>query len=165
MQGRGRMNMSAGSACTSCVTAGSRASNSSSISANSSAFWTSPLLRGSSRAMRALFEIEERAQLLRTTRVTQLAQRLRLDLTDAFTSHVELLADFLERVVGVHVDAETHAQHLRLARREAAEHVAHGFVQARARCRVDRRLDARVLDEIAETRILVVADGSFHRDG
>ena len=44
-------------------------------------------------------------------RVSQLAQRLRFDLADALASHVELLADFFQRVVGVHVDAEAHAQH------------------------------------------------------
>jgi len=39
-------------------------------------------------------------------RVAQLAQRLGLDLTDALARDIELLADFLEGVVGVHVDAE-----------------------------------------------------------
>ena len=50
--------------------------------------------------------------------MTQLAQRFRFDLTDALARHVELLADFFEGVVGVQVDAETHAQHLRFARGE-----------------------------------------------
>src|SRR5258708_7618964 len=68
---------------------------------------------------------EERLQLVRTARVTQLAQRLCLDLTDPFTRHVELLADFFERVIGAHLDTETHAQHLRFTRREGIEHVLH----------------------------------------
>ena len=55
--------------------------------------------------------------------MAQLAQRLRLDLADALARDVELLADFLQRVVGVHLDAEAHAQHLRLARRQRVEHV------------------------------------------
>src|ERR1700730_18390721 len=49
---------------------------------------------------------QEAAQLLAAARVAELAQRLGLDLTDAFARDVELLADFLESVVGVHVDAE-----------------------------------------------------------
>ena len=41
----------------------------------------------------------------------QLAQRLRFDLADALSRHRELLADFFQRVVGVHADAEAHAEH------------------------------------------------------
>jgi hypothetical protein len=52
---------------------------------------------------------QEAAKLLAATRMTELAQRFRLDLTNAFTRHVELLAHFFQRVVGVHVDAEAHA--------------------------------------------------------
>src|SRR5499427_727326 len=70
----------------------------------------------------ASFEIEERAELFRAARMAQLAQRLGLDLADALARDVELLADLFQRVVGVHVDAEAHAQNLRFARREAGEH-------------------------------------------
>src|SRR5262249_53535368 len=45
---------------------------------------------------------QEAAQLLAAARMTQLAQRLRLYLSDALPSDVELLADLLEGVVGVH---------------------------------------------------------------
>ena len=41
----------------------------------------------------------------------QLPERLRFDLADTFAGDRELLADFFERVVGVHADAEAHAQH------------------------------------------------------
>lgn len=44
----------------------------------------------------------------------QLAERLRLDLANAFACHRELLADF-RRVVVVHADTEAHAQHALLA--------------------------------------------------
>ena len=54
-------------------------------------------------------EIEEAAQLFGTGRVTQLAQGLGFNLADAFAGHVELCAAFFQRMVGVHVDAETHA--------------------------------------------------------
>src|SRR6056297_1368412 len=64
-----------------------------------------------------LLEVEEAAKLLRAGRVAQLAQGLGLYLPDALAGDVELLADFFQRMVGVHVDAEAHAQHLGLARR------------------------------------------------
>ena len=58
--------------------------------------------------------VEEAAQVVRAGRVPELAQRFRLDLANSLTGHIELLADFLQGVVGVHVDAEAHAQHLRV---------------------------------------------------
>ena len=36
----------------------------------------------------------------------QFPQRLGFDLPDAFARHVELLADFFQRVIGGHLDAE-----------------------------------------------------------
>src|SRR5471032_2127595 len=66
---------------------------------------------------------QERLQLVRAARMTKLAQRLRLDLANPLTRHVELLAHFLERVVCAHLNTETHPQHLRLARRQRIEHV------------------------------------------
>ena len=94
--------------------------------------------------------------------MTQLAQRLGLDLADAFARNVELLADFFQRVIGVHFDAETHAQHLGFARRQRIQHVAGDIAQAA----VDRGIAGRhrrlVLDEIAEVRIIVVADRRLH---
>ena len=80
----------------------------------------------------------------------QLAQRLCLDLADAFARHRELLADLFERVVGVHADAEAHAQHALLARRERGEHARRGLAQVRLDRRVDRQDRVLVLDEIAE---------------
>jgi len=54
-------------------------------------------------------DIEEAAQLFRTAWVTQFAQCFGFDLANAFAGDVELLADFFQRVIGVHIDAETHA--------------------------------------------------------
>ena len=45
----------------------------------------------------------------------QLPKRLGLDLPDPFAGDAELLADFLKRVVGVHPDAEAHAEDAFLA--------------------------------------------------
>src|SRR2546422_5231285 len=62
--------------------------------------------------------IEERPQLPRPRRMLQLAQRLRFDLTNTFAGHAELLADFFERMIRVHADAEAHAEHALFARGE-----------------------------------------------
>src|SRR5215204_337806 len=67
--------------------------------------------------------LDEALQLLRAARVTQLAQRLRLDLADALASYFEVLSDFFERVVALLADAEAHAQNLFLARRERLQHL------------------------------------------
>ena len=61
---------------------------------------------------------QEALELVSSRGVTQLAQRLGLDLADPLTGHVELLADFLEGMVGTHLHAKPHAQHLGFARRE-----------------------------------------------
>src|SRR5665213_3972957 len=107
---------------------------------------------------------EEAAQLFRARRVPQLAQRLRLDLANALARDVELLADLFQRVVGVHLDAEAHPQHLRLARRQRVEDVLADIAQARVDRGVGRRHRRLVLDEVAQMRIVVVADRRFHRD-
>src|SRR5262249_18316363 len=107
--------------------------------------------------------IQEAAQLARPAGMLELTQRLRLHLADALAGHRELLADFFQRVVGVHADAETHAQHALFARRERSEHARRGLAQVRLDGGVDRQDRVLVLDEIAEMRILFVADRSLER--
>ena len=80
----------------------------------------------------------------------QLPQRLRLDLADTFTRNTELLADFFQRVVRVHADAEAHAEHAFFARRQRGQHAGGGFAQVRLDRGVDREDRVLVLDEIAE---------------
>src|SRR6266545_1643064 len=94
----------------------------------------------------------------------QLAQRLRLDLPDALARHRELLADFFQRVVGVHADAEAHAKNALLAWCERGEHPRRGLAQVRLDRGVDRQDRVFVLDEIAEMRILLVADRRLERE-
>src|SRR5690606_733588 len=74
--------------------------------------------------------VEEGAQMLASCRVAQLAQCLGFDLADTLAGDIELLADFLEGVVGVHVDTEAHAQDLGFPCGEAEEDVAGGFLEA-----------------------------------
>jgi hypothetical protein len=108
--------------------------------------------------------LKEAAQLFGTGRVTQLAQGLGFDLADALAGDVELLADFFQRVVGVHFDAEAHAQHLGFARRQVSSTSLVTSRRLRVQRRVARRQRRLVLDEVAEVGIVVVADRRFHRD-
>ena len=63
--------------------------------------------------------VQEAAELAGAAGVFEFAQGLGLDLADAFAGDRELLAHFLQRVIGVHADAEAHAQDPFLAGRQA----------------------------------------------
>src|SRR5690606_24122232 len=82
--------------------------------------------------------VQEAPELARPARMLELAQRLGLDLADALAGDRELLADFLERVIGIHTDAEAHAKHALLARRERSEHARRRLAQVRLDRRIDR---------------------------
>ena len=94
----------------------------------------------------------------------ELAQRLGLDLADAFTRDRELLADFFQRVIGVHADAEAHAQHTLFSRGEAGQHPRRGLAQVGMDCRIERLDGVLVLDEVAEMAVFLVADRRFEGD-
>ena len=93
----------------------------------------------------------------------QLPQRLGLDLADTLSGHRELLADFFQRVIGVHADAEAHAQHAFFARGERGQHARRGLAQVGLDRRIDGQDRVLVLDEIAEVQIFLVADRRFER--
>src|ERR1700739_256581 len=94
----------------------------------------------------------------------ELPQRLRFDLTDTLARHRELLADLFERVVGVHADAEAHAQHALLAWRERGQHPRHRLLEVLLYGGIDRDDGVLVLDEITQVRILLVANRRLERD-
>src|SRR3954454_13375278 len=108
--------------------------------------------------------IEERTELLRARRVAELAQRLRLDLADAFARHIERAANFFERVLGAVADAEAHLEDLLLARRERAEDLVRLLFEIRDDHVIDRGDHAAILDEIAEMRIFLFTDRRFEGD-
>src|SRR5690606_12138760 len=108
--------------------------------------------------------LDERLEALAARRVTQLAQRLRLDLADALAGDLEVLTDLLEGVVGLLADAEAHAEHLLLARRERGEDLARLIGQVHRDHALARRDDALVLDEVAEVRVFLLADRGLERD-
>jgi hypothetical protein len=94
--------------------------------------------------------IQKAPQLPASARMLQLPQRLRLNLTNAFARNTELLADFFQRVVGVHADAEAHAQHAFFARGERGQYAGGGFAEIGLDRGIDRQDRVLVLDEIAE---------------
>src|ERR1700676_2449034 len=108
--------------------------------------------------------IEKAAQLSRAAWVLQFAQGFGLDLADALAGHRELLADLFERVVGVHADAETHAQDALLARGQRGEDARRRLAQIGLDRRIERQYRVLVLDEIAEVAVLLVADRGFEAD-
>src|SRR5690349_21544060 len=73
--------------------------------------------------------IQKASELPAPAWVLQFPERLGFDLADTLARDRELLADFLERVVGVHTDAEAHAQHTLLARGEGGEYARRRLAQ------------------------------------
>src|SRR5262252_9034429 len=96
--------------------------------------------------------------------MAELAERFRLDLADALTGDLEVLADFFERVVALLADAEPHAKHLLFARREGGEDLSRLVGEVHADHALRRRDDRLVLDEVAQVRILFLADRGLERD-
>ncbi len=99
--------------------------------------WSSPTARGNKKApRRELFHghdslvVQEATQHFRAAWMTQLTQRLRFDLTDTFAGHVELFTHFFQRVVGIHVDTETHTQHFCFTGGQSSQNVVRGGTQA-----------------------------------
>ena len=96
------------------------------------------------------FAVEEAFQTVAAGGVTQLAQGLGFDLADALAGNIELFAHFFQRVVGVHVDAETHTQHFGFARGEAFEHIFGDFAQAGIHGRFGGGNVVDVFDKVAQ---------------
>src|SRR5215471_17237128 len=97
--------------------------------------------------------------------MAHLAKGLRFNLTNALARDAELPPNFLERsAVAVH-QTEALLEHLTLAFGQSLQHVANlAFEDDRGR-HVRRILRALVLDEVAEARVLAVADRGLQRNG
>src|SRR5438105_4645511 len=114
--------------------------------------------RGSPTSLDAVFQalcFGERLELL---------QRVVLDLADALARHAERAADFLERARLLALQAEAQLDHLPLPLWERREGVLDVAPPQRERRRVERRLGLLVLHEVAELRLLLLADRLLERD-
>src|SRR6266545_1875942 len=82
--------------------------------------------------------------------MSELAQRLGLDLPDAFARDREALAHFLQRVLAAIADAEAHLDDLFFARRERLEHRFGLLFEVEIDDRFGRRHHLTILDEVAQ---------------
>src|ERR1043165_3748833 len=96
--------------------------------------------------------------------MAQLTERLGLDLPDALAGDLEVLADLLEGVVGLLTDAEPHAQDLLLTWRQGRQDLAGLVGEIYRDDALARRDDRLVLDEVAQVRVLFLADRGLERD-
>src|SRR6188474_2509795 len=96
--------------------------------------------------------------------MTQLAQRLGLDLAYAFAGDREVLAHLFERMLAAVADAEAHLDDLLFARRQRLQHRLGLFLQVEIDDRFRRRHRGAVLDEVAEMRIFLFADRRLERN-
>src|SRR4029079_4733619 len=96
--------------------------------------------------------------------MTQLAQRLGLDLADPLASDVELLADLFEGPGTPVLEAEPELQHASLATGQRVEHRLDLLLQELVRRGLGRRKCPAILDEVTEVRILFLADRRLERD-
>ncbi len=108
-------------------------------------------------------DFEELPQTLGTLRMTQLGQRLRLDLADPLAGHAELLADLFERLGPTAVETEAQPDDLLLSIGQLPEHLGDRLVQHHPGRRVGRTVDRAVLDEVTEVRLVLLADRRIER--
>ena len=90
--------------------------------------------------------------------MTQLAQRLGLDLTNALAGDTESLAHLLQRQLASVDEAEAELQHATFARGQGVEDVLDLERSMVNDAASDRRRRFLVLDEVAELGILLLAD-------
>src|SRR3954451_15294418 len=102
---------------------------------------------------------------LRLRQALELLQRVVLDLADPLARDAELAADLLERARLLALESEAELDHLALALGQRAERSLDVLAPQRELRGVVRRLGLVVLDEVAELRLLLLADRLLERDG
>src|SRR5690349_24425591 len=95
----------------------------------------------------------------------ELLQALVLDLADALARDVERPPDLVERARVLAVEAVAELQHLALPARERAEDLAQRLLAHADLGLLVRQRQVLVGDEVAELRLVLVADRLLERDG
>src|SRR5205085_7111262 len=108
--------------------------------------------------------VEEALELAAADGVLQLAHRLGLDLADALARHLEDPAHLLQRVGVAVAQAVAQLDDLALAVGQRLEHLLDLVLEHLLRRRLHRRLDAVVLDEVAEVAVLALAHRAVQAD-
>ena len=97
--------------------------------------------------------------------MSELPERLGLDLTYALTSDPEVPSYLFQRPASTVFESETKLKHPCLAVAEGKEHIVHLLFEKLVRRRLGGCEGAAVLDEIAQVAVLFFADGGLQRDG
>src|ERR1700682_1463990 len=97
--------------------------------------------------------------------MAQLAQRFRLDLTDALAGDRKRAAPFPKSVLGAILQAKAHLDYFFFARRQRLQQGRRLFLKTDADGGVRRRYGRFILDKFTQVRIFLFADGSLQRDG
>src|ERR1700689_1227019 len=108
--------------------------------------------------------VQKRPQPMTSARMTELAQRLSLDLPDSLARHREVLAHFLERMLAAVLQAEAHLDDLFFARTERLQYFRRLLAQVQVDDRLRRRHHAPVHDEIPQMRFFLFTHRRFERD-
>ncbi|EBA12932.1 hypothetical protein RCCS2_03584 [Roseobacter sp. CCS2] len=108
--------------------------------------------------------IQERTQFPTPAWVLQLTQSLRLDLADTFACHAELLAHFFKRVVGIHADAKTHAQHAFFAWCEGCQDPCRRLFQVLLNSGIQRQDRILILNEVAQLAVFLITNWCLKAD-
>src|SRR5437667_9285043 len=96
--------------------------------------------------------------------MTQLTQRLSLDLADTLARYREGLTDFLQRMFTAIFQPEAHLDALLLARRERAQHLRSLVFEVDVDHSLSWRDHCTVFNEVAQMRIFLFADGCLQRN-
>src|SRR5207237_7084016 len=120
--------------------------------------------RGRGFAPRPSFLFQVVLELAAPRGVTQLAERLRLDLPDALAGHVKLAPDLFERPGAPVLETEPQLQHAALAAGESFEDRLDLLLEELVRRGIARRERLVVGDEVPEVAVLFLADRRLERD-
>src|SRR6266404_6203261 len=138
-------------------------SASSARTASSSSHWS---VRPTPRSTAIPTPLDDRvAERLRLGQVLELLQRVVLDLANPLARDAERTTDLLERARLAAEQPVAELDHLSLAPGQRVEGVDDVLAPQQQLGRVERRLSRLVLDEVAERRILLLADRLLERDG
>ena len=74
-------------------------------------------------------ELAER-MLMPEDKIRKVLKIAKEPMTDTFAGNVKLFTHFFQRVVGVHIDTETHTQYFRFTGGQASQNVVRGSTQA-----------------------------------
>src|SRR6187431_3042363 len=108
--------------------------------------------------------IQESSQSAAPAGVAQFTQRLRFNLTDAFTSYREVLSDLFESVFCSVFKPEPHLDNALLTWSQSVQDLFGHFLQVDVDDGICWRNNSAIFDEVAEMRIFFLADRGFEGD-